>query len=438
MKYGKFLQKKGTIGFVAPSFGCSTEPYKSAFENALRRWKRQGYGLDLGPNCYAGNGVGISNTPELCGQELTEYYLKEDNNCLIACGGGELMCEILDYVDWEKIAAAPAKWYMGFSDNTNMTYLLATICDVASIYGPCAPSFGMKPQHKVLKDAFSILTGEGVGKQKQADSTRLTEECAGHSKDSRNINICALEEMTTKEPADVVVSQNGPQKLYPTFHVYGYPKWEMEGKKDEENPLASYNLTEKKVLKLYAGASSADGRNRCTPETVTDGQTSCFARTVGNNQQYYPVLTGKEIPETTFEGRLLGGCLDCLVNLLGTCYDHTNDFLEKYKEDGIIWFLDACDLNVFGIRRAMWQMEHAGWFRYVKGFLIGRPLSGLEPMMGLDQYQAVLDVAGRKGVPVVMDVDLGHLPPSMPLITGSYAAVRVQENDIRVEMELRP
>lgn len=371
MKYGKFLQKKGTIGFVAPSFGCSTEPYRSAFENALRRWRRQGYGLDLGPNCYAGNGVGISNTPELCGQELTEYYLKENNDCLIACGGGELMCETLDYVDWEKIAAAPAKWYMGFSDNTNMTYLLATICDTASIYGPCAPSFGMKPQHKVLKDAFSILTGEGE------------------------------------------VNQNGAEKPYPTFRAQGYPKWEIEGKKDEENPLASYNLTERKILKLYDGAA-------------------------GKEQQVYPILTGKEIPEMAFEGRLLGGCLDCLVNLLGTCYDHTTDFLEKYKEDGIIWFLDACDLNVFGIRRAMWQMEHAGLFRYIKGFLVGRPLSGLEPMMGLDQYQAVLDVAGRKGVPVVMDMDLGHLPPSMPLITGSYASVHVQGNDIRVEMELRP
>ncbi|MCD8395851.1 MAG: LD-carboxypeptidase [Lachnospiraceae bacterium] len=367
MKYGKFLQKNGTIGFVAPSFGCNIDPYKSAFENAQRRWKRQGYRLDLGPNCYEGKGVGISNTPERCGQELTGYYLKEDNDCLISCGGGELMCEILDYVDWEKIAEAPAKWYMGFSDNTNMTYLLATLCDKASIYGPCAPSFGMKPLHPSLKDAFAILTGSG-----QSEGSR-----------------------------------------FPVFHVQGYPKWEIEGKKDEENPLASYNLTERKVLKYY------------------DGKTAAVSGS-------YPLLSGKEIPETVFSGRLLGGCMDCLVNLLGTCYDRTGDFVEKYKDDGILWFLEACDLNVFGIRRAMWQMEHAGWFRYVKGFLIGRPLSGLEPMMNLDRYQAVLDVAARKGVPVIMDADLGHLPPSMPLVTGSCAMVQVKGNDIRVDMELRP
>ena len=44
----------------------------------------------------------------------------------------------------------------------------------------------------------------------------------------------------------------------------------------------------------------------------------------------------------------------------------TKDFIERYKEDGILWFLEACDLNVFSIRRAMWQMEQAGWFEHVK------------------------------------------------------------------------
>ena len=32
MKFPKFLQEKGTIAFVAPSFGCAIEPYKSGFE----------------------------------------------------------------------------------------------------------------------------------------------------------------------------------------------------------------------------------------------------------------------------------------------------------------------------------------------------------------------------------------------------------------------
>ena len=358
MKYAEFLQKGGTIGFVAPSFGCNIEPYHTAFLNAQEKWKKLGYRLDLGPNCYEGKGTGISNTPQACGQELTDYYLSEENDCLISCGGGELMCEILDYVDFEAIAMAEPKWFMGFSDNTNMTYLLATMCDTAAIYGPCAASYGMEPWHKAVKDAMNLLTGKKLS-------------------------------------------------------VQGYPKWERESLKGEENPLAPYNVTEKKVLRCY------DGRL-----TAADGKASI------------EVTKGSKNPELNFSGRLLGGCMDCLVNLLGTCYDHTTEFLEKYKEDGIIWFLESCDLNVFSIRRAMWQMEHAGWFQHVKGFLIGRPYCYGQEMMGLDAYQAFLEVAARKNVPVIMDVDLGHLPPMMPLIVGSKADVSVKGNQIAVNMKL--
>lgn len=445
MKYGKFLTEHGTIGFVAPSFGCSTEPYKTAFENALRRWKRQGYHLDLGPNCYASAGIGISNTPRLCGEELTTYYLKEDSDCLISCGGGELMCEILDYMDWDQIAAAPAKWFMGYSDNTNMTYLLATICDTASIYGPCAAAFGMSRQHQAIKDAFALISGKGPGwKEVPGDdaASNSADYAADHAKGEADYD------------ADDVKSEvaRDSETSYPTFTVSGYPKWELEGKKNEENPLASYNLTERKVLKFYdgsanglpqptaadAGAAGADGIGSAAISGLALASDLAAVSSPAARPETFQVLTGKEIPQISFSGRLLGGCMDCLVNLLGTRYDYTEVFQEKYREDGIIWFLEACDLNVFSIRRAMWQMEHADWFRYVKGFLIGRPLSALEPMMDLDRYQAVLDVAGRKGVPVVMDVDLGHLPPAMPLVTGSYATVRVEGNEISVEMEMRP
>ena len=179
--------------------------------------------------------------------------------------------------------------------------------------------------------------------------------------------------------------------------VRGYEGWERDDAKgrSEENPYLPYQITEPRVLRRFPDADSA------------------------------------------FEGRLIGGCLDCLVNILGTKYDGTVDFVEKYKEDGIIWFLEACDLNVFAIRRAMWQMEEAGWFRYVKGFLIGRPLCFGQEMMGLDQYQAILSVAGEKNVPVIMDADLGHLAPMMPIVTGSLAEVRVCDNDITIRYDYR-
>ena len=106
MRYPKFLEKNSIIGFVAPSFGCVIEPYHSAFKNALRKFQAMGYKTDIGPNCYLSDGVGISTRPEACAEELNSYYESSDNQMLISCGGGELMCEILDFIDFRKIREA--------------------------------------------------------------------------------------------------------------------------------------------------------------------------------------------------------------------------------------------------------------------------------------------------------------------------------------------
>ena len=95
-------------------------------------------------------------------------------------------------------------------------------------------------------------------------------------------------------------------------------------------------------------------------------------------------------------------------------------------------------MHLMSIRRAMWQMEHAGWFQHCKGFLIGRPRIGMEAVeFGIDHYQAVYEMLKRHNTPVMMDLDIGHLPPMMPLICGSMARVVSDGSTYRVEMELK-
>ena len=374
MKYPKFLAENGTIGFVAPSFGCNIEPYKTAFDNAQKCFRELGHGLDLGPNCYAGSGIGISNTPEACGTELTEYYCSAENDMLISCGGGELMCETMNHVDFEKIKAAEPKWYMGYSDNTNMTFLLATLCDTASIYGPCAQTFGMEPWHESLHDTYQLLRGQ------------------------KNV-------------------------------VHGYDMWEKDSLKDAEHPLVSYHLTEKRDLRIFTGKESGKMAEDHTQRVETAAAIEKKIAENGYSGREYPDL------EIQMQGRLIGGCMDCLINLLGTKFDKVEDFAEKYKEDGIIWFMESCELNVMSIRRAIWQMKNAGWFSHVKGFLIGRPLCFGENLMGLDQYHAIVDLLAEYHVPIIMDADIGHLAPMMPLVCGGYAKIQTKGNDITVEMQ---
>lgn len=349
MRYPEFLKKNSTIGFVAPSLGCNTEPYKSAFDHARKQLESLGHSLDLGPNCYEYKGVALSNTPEKCGQELTDYYCSEKNHGLISCGGGELMCTVLDHVDFERIAKARPKWYMGYSDNTNFTFLLPVLCHVASIYGPNAGAFGMEPWHESIQDAYDLLTGQNT---------------ASHS----------------------------------------YEYWETESLKTPDSPLEPYHVTEKSVKKYWL-----------PKEGMTDGT----------------VFQG----EIAMKGRLLGGCMDCLVALVGTNYDKVAEFCQQYKEDGIIWFLEACELNVLDIKRALWHMDHAGWFQYCKGFLIGRPMQFGKEIFGLDQYAAVTDILSKYQVPILMDADIGHCAPMMPLVCGSCSNVVVKGNRIRVEMQ---
>ena len=94
MRFPEFLKKNGTIGFVAPSFGCNIEPYKTSFNHALEKFHEMGYQTTLGPNCFEGSGIGISNTPEKCAAELNKMYLSDEADAIISCGGGELMCGI--------------------------------------------------------------------------------------------------------------------------------------------------------------------------------------------------------------------------------------------------------------------------------------------------------------------------------------------------------
>ena len=173
MRYPEYLPAGGTIGFVAPSFGCAIEPYKSCFDNALSFFRSKGYKTVPGPNCYASDGIGISNTPQLCGRELNEMYASPDTDVIISCGGGELMCEVVPYIDWKLIKESKPKWYMGYSDNTNFTFLSTILADTAAVYGPCAPSFGMEPLSQSLLDALDVPLEQLIGKDNSVNAGSL-------------------------------------------------------------------------------------------------------------------------------------------------------------------------------------------------------------------------------------------------------------------------
>lgn len=144
------------IYLSSPSFGCATSYYKPRLDKAINNLEGQGFKIIKGPYIYS-DGI-LSADPRLLGKEFMDAYKHNIFNLSVA--GGEVMTDILDYIDFNELKSYKPSWFMGYSDNTNITFLLTTITDVASIYGSCAPEFGSHRLGKSNIDHIKLLKGE--------------------------------------------------------------------------------------------------------------------------------------------------------------------------------------------------------------------------------------------------------------------------------------
>ncbi len=118
-------------------------------------------------------------------------------------------------------------------------------------------------------------------------------------------------------------------------------------------------------------------------------------------------------------GVLLGGCMDVIKVLIGTPMDNTKAFCQNHEE-GMIWYLENCEMNVTDIKRTLWQMKMAGWFDNVNGFIFGRTNSK-ETIDDFSYVDALHDILDDLNVPIIYDADFGHVAPQWTLINGACA-----------------
>lgn len=144
-------------------------------------------------------------------------------------------------------------------------------------------------------------------------------------------------------------------------------------------------------------------------------------------------LSGEDI---FFSGRLIGGCLDVLSKLIGTPYAPVNDFIRENHEHGFIWFLENCEMNGADIYRTLLQMKYCGWFEHCHGILYGRP-EGYQDVAGFTYVDALKKVTEDLNIPVIYDVDIGHMPPQLTLINGAYAEVSLINHQGSIKQSLR-
>lgn len=122
------------------------------------------------------------------------------------------------------------------------------------------------------------------------------------------------------------------------------------------------------------------------------------------------------------EGRLIGGCLDVIVDLIGTKYDKTKEFIEKYKKDGIIWYLENFGLDNDALFRKLTQLKYAGYFQYTKGIIFGRTLTNTS-YNDISYEESVSEALKDLNIPVIIETDFGHKPPRFTIINGSYTKI---------------
>ncbi len=326
MKYPKSINKGDCIATTAPSAGIAKPIDQQRLDNAKNNFEKRGYKYIETANVRTDYN-GKSSTGKERAEQLIEVWKNPEVGAIISAAGGDFLNEMIDELDFEEIKKLPPKWFQGYSNNTELTMILNTICDIACIYGPTVKDFGMRKWHKVLENSIEIMSGK-----------EITQE---------------------------------------SFEKHETADWS-----DRTDPYEEYNLT--------------------------------------NKTEWKNLNDEKEIH---FIGRSIGGCFDEVINLIGTKYDHVKEYIEKYKEDGIIWFLEIFEKSTPQLYLNLWQMKNAGYFEHCKGIIFGRSLM-LREDDELTFPQAVKDAIGNLNIPVIYDADIGHVSPQMPIVSGTILEIK--------------
>jgi len=336
MRSANFLKPNATIGLIAPSFGCQDEPYKSRLDQAIKTFEGLGYKLKYSDSIFINHGL-ESVPAKMRANEFMQMWLDDEVDFIFSVAGGEVMLEILPYIDFDKLKNTPSKFFMGFSDNTNLTFTLPTLAGAPALYGPNFPSFGSSSWEEYIIQTHDFLTGKA-----------------------------------------------NPQH---SFEYY------QEGKNNTEE------------------GHYLDPLNPTIPSSwkSLDERRTCF-----------------------LEGRFIGGCLDVIMNIIGSRFDNVKDFINKHEDEGIIWFLEACDLNILSQYRALLQLKEGGYFKNCKGIVLGRPLIR-EPLYDTEYEFLLKKALNDLGVPVIYDIDIGHVPPSLTVVSGSYSRLEYRDGKGTIE-----
>lgn len=166
--------------------------------------------------------------------------------------------------------------------------------------------------------------------------------------------------------------------------------------------------------------NSSEMNTRKWPEIESDP----LAYVVGDKKTEWKWLTRPMFGDAV-SGRLIGGCWDTLFHLFETPYVAVSELNSKYEE-GLLLYLENAEMSPCDLVRAIHNMQFRGVFNNVNGLILGRNFRADSELEDDLTYLDVLkEHLANKNIPIMYDVDIGHVPPNLTLINGSVAEVRL-------------
>jgi muramoyltetrapeptide carboxypeptidase len=321
------LKKGATIGVTAPSSGVGPVLHEM-FNQACRRMEEKGFTVICGETVWTQHRAKSAPAKKRA-DEFNEMMQNDQIDIIIPPWGGELLVEMLEYVDFINMKD---KWVLGYSDLSGL--LLAT----------------------------TLMTGMAT-----AHGTNFV-DLRGASSDQ---TTAMWELVLSTKPGDSIMQ-------------YSSEKYQKQWNHSNPTPVI-FHLTEQTEWKVVSNES------------------------------------------VKMQGRLLGGCIDIIRHLIGTPFGDVKGFKTKYiSNEPILWYLENCELSTTDLKRTLTQMKLAGWFDNCSGIMFGRSPANhpVEDYTIEDVYQ---DLSEELQIPIIYDIDCGHMPPQITFINGAFAEVEVRE-----------
>lgn len=327
--------------------------------------------------------------------------------------------------------------------------------------GACAPSFGCSenPYRARLNNAIKKFEAKGYS-LKLSQSVYSLDHIRSASAQQR---VKEFEDLYFDDNVHFIFSVGGGEVMNETMPYYNFekikrstPKWFMGFSDNSWLAFALPTICD--VAAIY-GYNLPGFGSTVWHQSLSD----CYNIITGtsllqHNYDFYQLDDPKHTPgqelctlndivptcwknlrgsdDVKMEGRLIGGCLDIMCSFPGTPFDNVKNFLEKYKNDGFVWFFESCDLNIISQLRSYWFLHQCGWFKYCKGIIIGRPYNR-ESAFGLTYEDILKEAFADDDFPIIYDADIGHLPPINTLITGSYVKIDLTNKKGTIETYLK-